>query len=828
MTAAARVALVGSAAAQPASWAAGETVDEAVAMVGRLLDPAFLAEAGWDAVGRLLCPPPEHPLLGRPVCRAPGCQATAFGRARVCQRCQRRLARAGLGPDAVCELPEPPCQPPSRCAVTGCPRPWKTSGDRLCLAHLRQQREVLKVPLEAFLALPQARPLPSCGPCQVPACTRERVGASGSYCDAHQQRFRAATRAVPGLDEAAWRAAQPAIAQYGQVSLHGLAPLVAAQLLVGLQQRTRSSTRTSEKALRSVCEKLRLHHVTTIIPASGEVSLPGLDRNAGTLLASLARHARRALLDPETEKAKDVWDLAAFGRPGGTLPFTGISQPWLREAAKRWAVEELPRRRGRGLGGSLRSCVHSLARLSEVLRLREDGGHVPGALGRADIEALLSRRAYQQNAGTLTHPSRIMTCRHLKLILSRIRTMGLTRPGGPAAGLPDDFAVSTSDIPYLPDRAEPSRDLPPEIMRQLCDQLPVLERQHGVSIRTIVELVIDTGRRPDEICTLAWDCLARDSDGSPVLIYDNHKAGRMGRRLPVTEATATLVTGQKQRTRDRYPDTPLAELRLFPAPQRNPGGRKPVAGPGLVGRHRAWADSMPPLLLADGTEFPRAKVTLYAYRHTYAQRHADAGVPPDVLRELLDHLNFDTTRQYYRVGEKRRREAIDRLTAVQFDRHGNRTWHQAKALLDSEHARRAVGEVAVPFGSCAEPSNVKAGGHACPYRFRCVGCDHFRTDASYLPDLTAYLDDLLRTRERLAAAAGLDEWARADAMPSAEEITRIRRLINRIKATLDDLTPQERAEVDQAVAAVRRHRVISLGMPRIRQPLPGAIPGRTA
>jgi integrase len=824
VTATARVALAGSAASQ-FSWPAG---DEAVSVFERLLDPTFLAEAGWDASSRVLWPPPEHPLLGHPVCRAPGCQATAFGRARVCQRCQRRLSRAGLGPDAVLSLPEPSCQPPSRCAVEGCPRPWKTSRDRLCLTHLRQQREVLKVPLEVFLAHPQTRPLPSCGPCQVPACNRERIGVSGSYCDAHQQRFRTATRAVPGLDEAAWRAAQPAIAQYGQVSLYGLAPLVAAQLLVGLQQRTRSSARTNEKALRSVCEKLRLHQVTTIIPASGEVSVPGLDRNAGTLLTSLARHARRALLDPETEKVKDEWDLVAFGRPGGTLPFTSISQPWLREAAKRWAVEELPRRRGRGVGGSLRTCVHSLARLSETLRLREDGGQVPGALGRADIEALLNRLAYQQNAGTLTHPSRVMTCRHLKLILSRIRAMGLTRPGGPAAGLPDDFTVPTSDIPYLPGHAEPSRDLPPEIMRQLCDQLPALERQHGVNIRTIVELVIDTGRRPDEICTLAWDCLTRDSDGSPVLTYDNHKAGRMGRRLPVTEATATLITGQKQRTRDRYPATPLDELRLFPALQRNPGGRKPVAGPGLVGRHRAWADSLPPLLLADGTEFPRAKVTLYAYRHTYAQRHADAGVPPDVLRELLDHLNFDTTRQYYRVGEKRRREAVDRLTAVQFDRHGNRIWHQAKALLDSEHARRAVGEVAVPFGGCAEPSNVKAGGHACPYRFRCAGCDHFRTDASYLPDLTAYLDDLLRTRERLAAAAGLDEWARADAMPAAEEITRIRRLINRIKTTLDDLTPQERAEIGQAAAAVRRHRAISLGMPRIRQPLPSAISGRTA
>src|SRR5487761_1693907 len=55
--------------------------------------------------------------------------------------------------------------------------------------------------------------------------------------------------------------------------------------------------------------------------------------------------------------------------------------------------------------------------------------------------------------------------------------------------------------------------------------------------------------------------------------------------------------------------------------------------------------------------------------------------------------------------------------------------------------------------------------------------DHFRTDVSYLPDLTAYLDDLLRTRERLTAAlaaapeheharaaGGIDRWAAADAM----------------------------------------------------------------
>jgi len=142
------------------------------------------------------------------------------------------------------------------------------------------------------------------------------------------------------------------------------------------------------------------------------------------------------------------------------------------------------------------------------------------------------------------------------------------------------------------------------------------------------------------------------------------------------------------------------------------------------------------------------------------------------------------------VGEAPRREAVDKVTAMQFDRHGNRIWRQAAALLDAEHARYAIGEVAVPYGTCTEPSNMQAGSGACPVRFRCAGCGHFRADVSHLPDLTAYLDDLLRTREHFAAAIdGVDEWARADATPAEEEITRIRRLITPIKGDIAQPTP---------------------------------------
>ena len=159
------------------------------------------------------------------------------------------------------------------------------------------------------------------------------------------------------------------------------------------------------------------------------------------------------------------------------------------------------------------------------------------------------------------------------------------------------------------------------------------------------------------------------------------------------------------------------------------------------------------------------------------------------------------------------------MTAHSFDRHGNRLWRDAHTLLDSEHTRYAVGDVAVPYGRCTEPSNVQAGGGACPVRFRCAGCDHFRTDISHLPELTGYLDDLLRTRERLAATIdGIDEWARVDATPTTEEITRIRWLINRITGDIAGLDAVERAQIDDAVAVVRRHRAahtVPLGLPTV-------------
>jgi hypothetical protein len=103
---------------------------------------------------------------------------------------------------------------------------------------------------------------------------------------------------------------------------------------------------------------------------------------------------RRFFVDVETEKNKDIWDLIAFGDSGRAW-FTGISQRWLREATKAWAVDDLPRRRDTKIGQELRTHIRSVARLSDSLRLRGDHGEVPAALGRADIDNFLNRLAFQ-------------------------------------------------------------------------------------------------------------------------------------------------------------------------------------------------------------------------------------------------------------------------------------------------------------------------------------------------------------------------------------------------------------------------------------------------
>jgi integrase len=141
-------------------------------------------------------------------------------------------------------------------------------------------------------------------------------------------------------------------------------------------------------------------------------------------------------------------------------------------------------------------------------------------VGRRDITAFTNRLSYLRHNGVISAHRTVVVSRCVRSNLARMRSLGLTRPGEPLHGLPDDFALLAEDIPDDPEDTEAGKDLPGEVMRQICEHLPSLgdTKRNGNENRVAAELLIDTGRRPMEVCQLRWDCLQQDASGQNVLI----------------------------------------------------------------------------------------------------------------------------------------------------------------------------------------------------------------------------------------------------------------------------------------------------------------------
>ena len=321
-------------------------------------------------------------------------------------------------------------------------------------------------------------------------------------------------------------------------------------------------------------------------------------------------------------------------------------------------------------------------------------------------------------------------------------------------------------------------------------------------------LLKGTGRRVGEVASLHLDCLGLDEHAKPVLVYDNHKAARMGRRLPLADtALVETIRSQQAWVTERFPDTPREALWLLPRANKNADGRAHLPAHQILMWMRSWVAGIP-RLDAGGTgqagepiPFDRRAVHPHAFRHTYAQSLADSGVAPSVLRDLMDHRSLTATLGYYRVGEARKRAAMELLARHTIDNRGTARPVNGPASRAGQ-LREELSWVAVPMGKCAEPTNVRAGGGACPIRYQCAACPHFESDPSFLPELRGYADDLRREREAMLAA-GAANWVVANVTRQLDVITSH---IHTHQGALDRLPGEQRAKIEEASATVRHVR----------------------
>lgn len=806
--------------------------------VQRALDGALLANAGYDAATHLWAPPADHPVFGWRVCPVAGCPNTTVPKSGtvLCAACAERLRRQRVAdpqlsvekfvatvskqkkPSTVLRprytrATEPLCRV---CCAPGHERPAAANG--LCM-QCTSQRHHRRQSIGAFVAgderFEPGRPKPSFGECHVDGCDRLSCTGNG-LCRAHDPAWRDAGRptgrklaqfleveAVRMRDPRALKPRHLRVVSAKEVTLDAIGPTLRAELLLGLQDSGRLGRQVPPHVLVSVLKLLAETGAQSVLEITALHDIPT------TAVREFIRTAREAVrlvsADPDSEAANDVWDLRVFGSEG-RADFSALAPDWLRAGAKSWALEKV----GTVHRRSITRVIESLEYLSAYLTRRDDGAATPAALDRRAMTSYLSRLRLLEQRGDLTKWLHARTVKDLRQFLREARQFGLMEAGQPLHGLPGTFAIHDQDMLAFRGlrRDERRRDLPQIVMDQLLDHsaLVILEAMFGPDARALIELHAEIGRRPTETCVLRLQCLEWDAPDEPVLVHDMPKVKRTHCRLPITTATAAIITAQQARVRERYPETPPGELPLFPRTGRNPHGTAPVTDMRIGRFLRDWTAALPSLLGPDGNEFDRSRVISYAFRHTFAQRHADAGTPVEVLAELLGHDDLKSTQGYYEVSDQRKRLAIDQLRPLQLDRGGDETPF-VERLVESQRQRQRVGQVAVTFGGCAEPSNVRASGHACPFRHRCFGCEHFRTDPSYLPELKAHLNQLLADRERLAIQAPeLAEWARRDARPAEEEIAAVQRLVRRCEAKLAELPESERDAVEEAIVVLRRAR----------------------
>ena len=693
----------------------------------------------------------------------------------------------------------------------------------LCFRHSRLWRRARdgNVTLEDFTA--NAAGFARLAVCVVGGCGREQDNRRG-LCRFHDGRFRR-----DSVDDVmVWAVQQSPKLGAHQFSLAPLSALVRAELLYAIQCRDAYPGPIDPSQIRILVARL-----------IGVDSMRSADRHEVTesggqqynsdirwLFAGLRRHVERARLscsgiDP---MAGDVWQVSQVGlganasRPwtpasDATIDFTVVGLMWLREVIKAWVRDTRPYLQ------ELRQALAATRLASQCLI--GAGRADPAALDAGDFTRVLDALSRHRRAD-----GSMYSAGHRRLMVYRFcEVIEHGRETGLMARIGEFFRPSRRHyrVEDDPNEDEVGKALPESVIACLNGHLHLLGGggragwMAGPDVvamhQSIYRILRDTGRRPGEVVSLKLGCV-EVIGGTHNLVYDNNKAARMRRRLPITTETAAMILAWEER-RSGMDVPPGAAKWLFPSPQQRRQHSLGHLCTNAFGRaFKEWVRRIPvidsELLGSDGTPAPldRALIFPYTLRHSYAQRHADAGVPVDVLMELMDHTSIQTTMGYYSVSLKRKVSAIAKVSSLAVDSTG-----RPAPFADTTAYERA--SVSVPFGNCTEPSNVRAGGGHCPIRFQCAGCGFYRPDPSYLPALEEHIASLradLETARAIDAAAYVISNLAAEVDAFSKVAARMRRRLQRLDAA-------ERSEVEEASRILRRARAAR------RIPVVAASPG---
>jgi integrase len=454
--------------------------------------------------------------------------------------------------------------------------------------------------------------------------------------------------------------------------------------------------------------------------------------------------------------ASDHWDAGRLGIPArrgrGTARFGGISQPWLRDPVKRWSRFRL----ATGCAfATIDAGALALARFSRFLAARHPRARDASAITRPVLEDYLSWLATQGYSAST---------RALSLSMIRVFFDACHRHGW-LAGLAANATIYVEELPFHHDQI--ARFIPEFVMAQL-ESGHALSKIPHTTTRHLVVVVIETGLRGGDACTLPFSPVLADSSGWPCLRFEAVKI-RSEQLIPLSAKAAAAIAAQQDHVRERWP---AGSPWLFPGMTGNDDGSKPYS-------HRTFSQQLEHwqrvIDLRDEAGQP-VTVTAHQFRHTLGTRLINSGVPQHVVQKLLGHASPHMTSHYAKVHDATIREAFDRYQAQRVNITGQRIGYDPDApTASAEWVKHNLNRVrdSLPNGYCARPAQ-----QDCPHPNACLTCPDFQTTPVFLPIHRRQA----ATNRRLIAQANANGQQRL-----AENLRRVQDSLDQIIPALESL-----------------------------------------
>ena len=414
---------------------------------------------------------------------------------------------------------------------------------------------------------------------------------------------------------------------------------------------------------------------------------------------------------------KDRWDVLSLGiKPDTThssyfLDFSNIKQSWLKKSAKRFVKFQSTTKSF----ASCRSYIAAIARFSDYLDTL-DKSVMPKDINR---ELILDFCSYlvKKRFGEVT---RSVTLIHIRtfhqMILQEDWLPWPTKP-----------LIFKSDLPKKV--ANSPRHVPDEVVIQLKENLHHLKP----SQQRLVNILLETGRRISEVCTLPFSCLEKDSEGDYYLNVFEKKLAKQ-RLLPISNDCAEWIRQQQE----ELEESGSSKEYLFPS-RRKDSKSKHISARNIHDRLNKLAKDHD-IKDANGSVW---KFHAHQFRHTVGTNMINNDVPQVVVQKYLGHESPEMTARYAHIHDETLKKAFKKFQSNVVDIYGNVKNHD---LLDAKWLKNNIKSQALPNGLCALPLERKA----CPHANACLTCSHFCTSKEFLPQHKSQLketEDIIKNAE---------------------------------------------------------------------------------